>query len=289
MQETWDVSALIDKGTRIHEARGMTMHHLGMELRQIANRAFIDFVTPSQRAWFRRCMAKLTAGQDMGIIAAELETGANAPQPFFVTARPARGEGKWWLMVAANLPAELRPSARNPDKPALASGHEFMLMVESAAELIGDRLDLMRINAAILGNDAAASPQVRADLQAEFDEIVLGNAYDGVASRSGAGEYLLLRERGASSGALLQKLSAAAEQRAIPQGQLGLETNSLQLSMLGEPLNPANIRRAASSLRRQGEPVKEWEGVVMHQPVWLRPSTLVGVMVALVAIGLLLI
>ena len=54
MQETWDVSALIDKGTRIHEARGMTMQHLGMELRHIANRAFIDFVTPEQRAWFRR-------------------------------------------------------------------------------------------------------------------------------------------------------------------------------------------------------------------------------------------
>ena len=93
MQETWDVSALIDKGTRIHEARGMTMQHLGMELRHIANRAFIDFVTPEQRAWFRRCMAKVTAGEELGIITAELQTGAVAPQPFFVTGRRAKAAG----------------------------------------------------------------------------------------------------------------------------------------------------------------------------------------------------
>ena len=121
MQETWDVTALIDKGTRIHEARGMTMQHLGMELRHIANRAFIDFVTPAQRAWFRRCFAKVAAGEELGIIAADLQTGAVAPQQFFVTARPAKAEGKWWLMLTTNLPAEMRPSARQPEKPALAS------------------------------------------------------------------------------------------------------------------------------------------------------------------------
>lgn len=288
MQDTWDVSALIDKGTRIHEARGMTMHHLGMELRQIANRAFIDFVTPAQRAWFRRCMVKVTSGEDLGIITAELETGASAPQPFFVTARPAGASGKWWLMLTTHLPDELRPTARTPDKPALASGHEFMLMVESAAQLIGERLDLMRVHAGILGDEGAASPQVRADLQAEFDQIVLGNAYDGIASRNGAGEYLLLREREQPS-TLLQKLSAAAEQRAIPQTQLGLETNSLQLSVLGEPMSPANIRRAVANLRHPDQPVREWEGVVMQQPFWLRPSVLAAALVALGAIGWLLI
>src|SRR5262249_46344353 len=139
MQETWDVSALIDKGTRIHEARGMTMQHLGMELRHIANRAFIDFVTPAQRAWFRRCFAKVTAAENLAITRAGLQPGPVAPQPFSVTARRARGQGKWWLMLTANLPDEMKPSARKPDKPALASGHEFMLMVESAAQQIGDR------------------------------------------------------------------------------------------------------------------------------------------------------
>ena len=103
MQETWDVSALIDKGTRIHEARGMTMQHLGMELRHIADRAFIDFITPAQRAWFRRCIAKVIAGEELGIISADLNTGAVAAQPFFMTARPAQVQGKWWLMLTGNL------------------------------------------------------------------------------------------------------------------------------------------------------------------------------------------
>ena len=289
MQETWDVSALIDKGTRIHEARGMTMHHLGMELREIANRAFIDFVTPTQRAWFRRCMAKVTSGQELGIITADLQAGATAPRPFFVTARPAGATGKWWLMLTTHLPDELKPTAHAPDKPAMASGHEFMLMVESAAQLIGERLDLTRVNAGILDDEAAAAPQVRADLQAEFDQIVLGDAYDGIASRTGAGEYLLLRERQNPSAGLLQKLSAAAEQRAVTQAQLGLETNSLQLSMLGEPLSPANIRRALGSLQRPGQQVREWEGVVMQQPFWLHPSVLAAGLIAVVLFGWFLI
>lgn len=289
MQETWDVSALIDKGTRIHEARGMTMQHLGMELRHIANRAFIDFVTPAQRAWFRRCIAKVTAGEDVGIITADLQTGAIAPQPFFVTARPAKGQGKWWLMLTTNLPAELRPAARTPETPVLASGREFMLLVESAAQQIGERLDLMRVNAGLLHEGAATAPEVRAGLQAEFDQIVLGNAYDGIASRTGAGEYLLLRDRETSTAALLTELGAVAESRSIPQSQLGLETNSLQLSILGPDLNPAVIRRAADNLRHPNRSVREWEGVVMQQPFWLRPAVLAGGFLAILAIAWLVI
>ena len=289
MQETWDVSALIDKGTRIHEARGMTMQHLGMELRHIANRAFIDFVTPAQRAWFRRCIAKVTAGEELGIITAELQTGAVAPQPFFLTARPAKAEGKWWLMLTSNLPDELRPAARRPDKPALASGHEFMLLVESAAQQIGEKLDLMRVNAGILSDAAAASPEARADLQAEFDQIVLGNAFDGIASRTGDGEYLLLRDRDVPSASLLAKLGAAAESRSISQSQLGLETNSLQLSALGSNISPAGIRRAADNLRHPDGPEREWEGVVMEQPLWLRPGMLAAGLVGILAIGWLVI
>jgi hypothetical protein len=288
MQETWDVSALIDKGTRIHEARGMTMQHLGMELRHIANRAFIDFVTPAQRAWFRRCIAKITAGEELGIIAAELQTGAIAPQPFFVTARPAKAADKWWLMLTTTLPDELKPTARKPDRPALASGHEFMLLVESAAQQIGERLDLMRVNAAILGDDAAASPETRANLQAEFDQIVLDDAYDGIASRTGAGEYLLLRDRDVPS-TLLARLGAAAETRSISQPLLGLESNSLQLTDLGSNINPASIRRAADNLRHPDRTAPEWEGVVMEQPLWLRPPVLAGGLAAVLIIAWLVI
>lgn len=285
MQETWDVSALIDKGTRIHEARGMTMQHLGMELRHIANRAFIDFVTPAQRAWFRRCIAKVTAGEDFGIITADLQTGAEAPRPFFVTARPAKGPGTWWLMLSSDLPQELKPAARMPDKPALASGREFMLLVESAAQQIGERLDLMRVQAGVLADEAAASSQARADLQAEFDAIVLDSAFDGIASRTGTGEYLLLRDREVPSTTLLARLGEAADGRDIPSSLLGLETSSLQLSALGPDLNPAGIRRAAETLRHPDRPVPEWEGVVMQQPFWLRPAVLASGLLMILAIA----
>jgi hypothetical protein len=283
MQETWDVSALIDKGTRIHEARGMTMQHLGMELRHIVDRAFIDFITPAQRAWFRRCIAKVIAGEELGIIAAELKTGAVAAQPFFVTARPAQAPGKWWLMLTASLPEALRAAVRKPEAPALASGREFMLLVESAAQQAGDRLDLIRLNAGILKNEVAASPETRADLATAFDRIVLGDAYDGIASRASVSQYLLLRDRAAPTGTLLAQLGAAAESHAIPAAQLGLECKALRLSALGPSLSPAGIRHAAATLRHGDSPMPEWEGVVMQQPLWLRPSVLALGSVAILA------
>jgi hypothetical protein len=288
MQETWDVSALIDKGTRIHDARGMTMHHLGMGLRHFADHAFIDFVTPGQRAWFRRCIAQTTAGGEMGIVTADLETGAVAPQPFFVTARPAKAADRWWLMVTASLPDELKTAARAPSKPSLASGHEFMLLVESAAQQAGDRLDLMRVNAPILGDENAASAETRAELQAQFDEIVLGNAYDGIASRTGTGEYLLLRERDSSSDSLFDQLGAAAESRSISREQLGLESNSMQLSALGDNPTPAGLRRAFDTLRHADGDAPQWEGVEMRQPFYLRPVVWAAAIVVIAAAGWLI-
>lgn len=111
---------------------------------------------------------------------------------------------------------------------------------------------------------------------------MLGDAYDGIASRTGAGEYLLLRDREASFSTLLAKLGAAAESRSIPQSQLGLEANSLQLSTLEPNFSPASIRRAVDNLRHPERPVRQWEGVEMKQPLWLRPAV---VLAGLAAIG----
>jgi hypothetical protein len=288
MQETWDVSALIDKGMRIHEARGATMQHLGMELQHIAHRAFIDFVTPAQRAWFRRCIAKVTAGEELGIIAADFQTGAVAARPFFLTARPANAHGKWWLMLTANLPEALRAAVRGPESPTLASGYEFVQLVEGAAQLMSERLDLVRVNAGILADEAAVAPEIRANLQVDFDRIILDDSYEGIASRMGAGEYLLLRERKAAPAILLAKLGAATEGNAIPQSKLCLETSALPLSSLGPNLNPAGIRRAVANLRHlaHGTPA---QGAKIEQPFWLRPAVLSVGLVPIIGIAWLII
>ncbi len=285
MQQTWDVSTLIDKGTRIHEARGMTVQHLGLDSRQVEGQALVDLVAPAQRAWFRRCIARLAAGEEFGIITADLQIGGAAPRPVFMTARPAKAEGRWWLMLAAHLPESLKSAVRKPDKPALASAREFLLLVEGAAQQISRRLDLMRVQAGILKDETAASPEVHASLRAACDQVVLGEAYDGIASRADAGEYLLLRDRGAPSGTLQAKLGAAAETCGIPQARLGLETSALQLSALGRSLSPAGLRRAAIHLRHRNHAAQRWEGAVMRQPFWLRPAVLAFGGVAMLSVG----
>src|SRR5512134_1341713 len=105
MAETWDLSLLIDASTRIHDARGMTGQHLGLEARHLPDRLFIDFVDPANRGAFRRRLVKMTAGK-LDVVRVRVITGSEGSQEFFAALRPATIAEQWWLMLAASLREE---------------------------------------------------------------------------------------------------------------------------------------------------------------------------------------
>ena len=283
MAETWDLSLLIDTSTRIYDARGMTGQHLGLEARYLPDRLFIDFVDPANRGAFRRRLIKMEAGK-LDIVRLRVMTGSEGSQEFFAALRTSTTEGQWWLMLAASLRDET-PALAALERTGLADGDEFMALVESAARQLNGQVDLMQVRAGLLTDEGAAAsrtpPDVRERLEAEFNEIVVRNAYDNIATRPQPGEYLMLKERATPATEVLNKLGAAAERMSIPPADLGLAAKTVAMESLEGDFSRASLKGVVYDLRHDpSKPVQEWEP---ERRSWIKP-VIRGVVAALSAI-----
>src|SRR5262249_13716013 len=148
--ESWDLSLLIDNSTRIHDARGMTVQHFGVPLRDMTYRPFIDFVVPEQRAAFRRCLARVSGGKEMGLTAARLLTCEPEPREFYMRPKGAAEAEGWWLMIAADGPNATAAAQHMASETGLADDEEFIAMVEGAVEQLKGQVDMMRVASALL-------------------------------------------------------------------------------------------------------------------------------------------
>lgn len=268
MAETWDLSLLIDSATRIHDARGMTGQHLGLEARFLPDRLFMDFVEPANRGAFRRRLLKMQA-RKLDMVRVRILTSAEGTQEFFAALRESKIEQQWWLMLTASLRDET-PALAALERTGLAAGDEFMMLVEGAARRLSGQVDLMQVRAELLveGNSAKTSPELRERLESEFDEIVTENAYDNIATRPQPGEYLMLKDRAKPAAEVLDKLGAAAERMAIPPADLGLDAKTVPMESLGD-FSQADIEAMIYDLRHDGsKPVQQWEP---ESRSWIRP------------------
>jgi hypothetical protein len=274
MHETWDLSFLIDSSSTIHDARGMTGQYLGVEVRHLPGRLFVDFVDPTNRGAFRRRLVKLVAGTLKAAVRVRLMTCQDGVQEFFALLKESKTEDKWWLMLAMATRAQPEVPLVE-DKVELAEGQDFMMLVEGAARQLNGEVDLMQVRAAILTEVGAAastaSPEARERLANEFDEIVVESAYDNIATRPQPGEYLMLKDRAKPAEEVLDKLEAAAERMAIPAAELGLASKSVPMEALAGDFSQANINGFVYDLRRDpNRPVKEWE-LEPEPRSWLKP------------------
>lgn len=281
MTETWDISLLIDTATKIHDARGMTGRHLGVEVRNLPDRAFIDFVDPENRGPFRRRLVKMIGGT-LEMARVRLITASEGSQEFFAAVKKSQRDEQWWLMLAARLRDETPPLAAL-EKTGLAEGDEFMMLLESAARQLSGVVDLVQVRAAFLQAARAGVPDdVREQLQAEFSEIVVASAYDNIATSPQPGEYLVLKDRAKRAEELLEKLSAAAERRSISAEQLGLQSTTVAMEELNGDFSQANINGFVYDLRNNPDrPAKEWE-LDPEPRSWVKPviSALSGMLAA---------
>jgi hypothetical protein len=269
MAETWDLSLLIDTATRVHDARGMTGQHLGLEARFLPDRLFIDFVDPANRGAFRRRLVKMQEGK-LEMVRVRLMTAREGSQEFFAALRESKTEQQWWLMLTASLRDET-PALAALEGTGLADGDEFMMLVESAARQLNGEVDLMQVRAELLTAAGAArtSPDVRERLESEFEEIVAENAYDNIATRPEPGEYLMLKDRAKPASEVLDKLGAAAERMSISPTDLGLGARTMPMTVLAGDLSQAGIRSIIYDLRHDAsKPVQEWEPA---RQSWIRP------------------
>ena len=273
MAETWDLSLLIDASTRIHDARGMTGQHLGLEARYLPDRLFIEFVDPAKRGAFRRRLVKMTAGK-LDIVRVRVITGSEGAQDFFAALRPATVAEQWWLMLAASLREET-PALAALERTGLADGDEFMKLVETAARQLGGQVDLMQVRAELLTDEGATAsktpPEVRERLASEFGEIVTENAYDNIATSPQPGEYLMLKDRAKPTAEVLNKLGAAAERMDISASDLGLAAKTVAMETLEGDFSQANINGVVYDLRQDPtKSIKQWE-LDPEPKSWIKP------------------
>ena len=276
MIDTWDLSLLIDHSTRIHDARGMTAQHFGVALRDITERAFIDFVVPEQRAAFRRCIARIYGGREMGLTAAKLLTCEPEPRQFYMIAKRSNESERWWLMIAADNANTAASAELMATAPVLADDGEFIAMVEGAADQLNGRVDMMRVASSLLSGkkkSARASREKTEKLETKFTKIVLDNAFDGIATRPAPGEYVMLKDREKPEGEIVHQLEEAAEQLDISRGDLGLETATLGLEKLGRDLRATKIVRAMGELVDDSRDRQDdWGERVPPKKPWLKPA-----------------
>lgn len=292
MIESWDLSLLLDNSTRIHDARGMTAQHFGVSLRDMPYRAFIDFVVPEQRAAFRRCIARVASGQEMGLTAARLLTCESEPRQFYMIAKRAAEPERWWLMIAADGPNSVGAAQQMAMAPGLADDGEFIAMVEGAADQLNDRVDMMRVASALLAGTQASdrtSPAVKEQLELKFTRIVLDNAYDGIATRPGPGEYLMLKDRARPEGEIVGQLEAAAEELAVTQLELGLEVATVGLEKFGRDLRGTRLVHLMGALVDAARDRKdEWGEPLPPRKPWIKPAAILAATGTAALIGLLL-
>ena len=291
MIDTWDLSLLIDHSTRIHDARGMTAQHFGVALRDITERAFIDFVVPEQRAAFRRCIARIYGGREMGLTAAKLLTCEPEPRQFYMIAKRSNESERWWLMIAADNANTAASAELMATAPVLADDGEFIAMVEGAADQLNGRVDMMRVASSLLSGkkkSARASREKTEKLETKFTKIVLDNAFDGIATRPAPGEYLMLKDREKPEGEIVHQLEEAAEQLEISRSDLGLETATLGLEKLGRDLRATRIVRAMGELVEDSRDRQDdWGERVPPKKPWLKPAMAAAV-AGVALLGLLL-
>lgn len=278
MIDTWDISLLIDSATRIHDARGMASEHFGVSLRELSSRVFIDFVAPEQRAAFRRCMAKVASGQDMRLLAAKLLTCEPEPRNVYLMAKRAKEPERWWLLIAAESTQEPAGLEQLSSAPVMADEYEFIAMVEAAASQLGDRADMMRVGSALLSGKVEhpqATPAVKRQLETSFNKIVLDNAIDGVATRQGPGEYVLLKDREKPDGEIVGELAAAAEELSVPRTALGLEAVSIALDAIGD--KAGQIAQAMTGLKSAPASDRDEWGEPLPRKSWIKRALEVAV------------
>jgi hypothetical protein len=296
MIDTWDLSLLIDHSTKIHDARGMTAQHFGVAVRDITERPFIDFVIPEQRAAFRRCMARITGGREMGLTAAKLLTCEPEPRQFYLLAKRSSEPERWWLMIAADNANSAASAEQMATAPVLADDDEFIAMVEGAADQLDGRVDMMRVASSLLSGKKKSARTTRAvkdKLETQFTKIVLDNAFDGIATRPGPGEYMMLKDRETPAGEIVHQLEEAAQQLDVSRADLGLETASfaldkLGLDKLGRDIRAAKIVRVMSDLVEDGRGRRDdWGEPMSPRKPWVKPA-MAAALGSVALLGLLL-
>jgi hypothetical protein len=250
--DRWEFSLLVDRASRILEARGMVEIYLGAKPGKLTGRYLVGYLDEPERLAFLRYMARLLVRGEAEPVIATLRTPSIGIKRFSMAARQG-GPHCWWLMFshAEKHPAHSNASFEHADH-AFASAEELATLAD-AHDHGKDYLDLTVFRAEALRS--AASPALQGDdrkvLDDELGESLRDHAYHRIVARPDIGEYALLHGRDTSTSDMAESMAAVAVRHNLDAGHLGLSHETRNLS---PSIPAADVIQDARRKLRQNAP-----------------------------------
>ncbi len=228
--DRWEFSLLVDRASRIVEARGLFEHYFGVRANQLVGQHLISFLDESERLSFLRFMARMLVRGEVEPVIVTLHTSAIGTKRLAMEARNEGGGPYRWLVFAhhdgeiaafTGLDASEQPFASGNELATLADAHDH-------AQLPLD-LTLFRAQA-LRENQALPIPtEERKVLDDELGHSLREHAHQRIVARPDIGEYALLHGRGYDGDRMGQTLVDVAQRHQVGAKELGLVRRTCHL------------------------------------------------------------
>jgi len=233
--DRWEFSLLVDRTSRIIEARGLFELYFGVRAGTLVGRHLVAYLDESERLAFLRYMSRLRVSGEVEPVTATLHTPAVGAKRFAMAARTGEGGSFWWLMFGheENVPAT-PPPLSDAEQP-FASTEEIATLAD-AHDHAKFPLDLTLFRAQFLRQDPPPrrfTSEARKALDDALGDSLRPYAHQHVVARPDIGEYALLHGRAKSVLEMGQRLVTVAQRHRLSARALGLihETRRLPLEV----------------------------------------------------------
>jgi len=233
--DRWEFSLLVDRTSRIIEARGLFELYFGVQAGSLVGRHLVAYLDESERLAFLRYMSRLRVSGEAAPVTAMLHTPTVGAKRFAMAARTGEGGSFWWLMFGheENVPGS--PPALSDAEQPFASTEELATLAD-AHDHAKFPLDLTLFRAQILRQDPPPrrfSSEARKALDDALGDSLRAHAHQHVVARPDIGEYALLHSRAKSVLEMGESLIVVARRHKLTARALGLihETRRLPIEV----------------------------------------------------------
>ena len=233
MQESWDMSFLVDESGKIIEARGQCREHIGDTVQQVVGGSFLGYLAPNERHHFRKFLAQLAKPKAKRAALINVFTPAFGIRGYAMEARVGRGAGEHWILLARARAGQAAGGVGDLDlQNVLATEQQFLELIELAAARAREVMDLTVVEIDDLKDSSRLTrlgDEAATGLERDVENTLIANALEGIVSRAAPGRYSLLHDNATRASKIEGEIREAADRRGIGEETLGLFMSTVKV------------------------------------------------------------
>ncbi len=234
MQESWDMSFLVDDSARVIEARGQCREHIGDTVQQVVGASFLGYLAPEERLHFRKFLAQLSKPNAKRAALINVFTPAFGIRGYAMEAQVGRAAGQHWILLARARAGQAVGGVADLDlQNVFASEQQFIELIEQAASTAREAMDLTVVEVGGL-QDRSRLPQLddaaTERLVLDVEGTLAANAHEGIVSKAAPGRYSLLHRPATMTTKIEDDIRDAAGRRGVGDDALGLVTATITVA-----------------------------------------------------------